>query len=381
MRSAAHSGAGLAVLRSPRRSPPPTGSRWPWIAFGVVVAVALIWALRSLLAILVASIVLGWLLDRPTTWLAARGGSRGVAFGLLLAVGVTALIVAFAIVVPIVVNQIQALSVNLATYLRNVAAFVEPYRADIEARLGVPLPVDMAGLADVAPEYLRRLADIPDAQRVLKDALAGVAGGGLRMILGALTLSLVPLFTFYVCVDFPRLLLEVDSLVPERNRPLVRRVATEIDVRAIAFVKGQVTVAFALGIVYSVGLLLSGIDLALLIGLGSGALFLLPYVGPLIGASMGILLALLKFGIDWHVLVVIATYVSGQVLENTVLTPKIVGDRVGLHPMVVMVAIVVFGNLLGIWGLVLAVPVTAALSVIAGELLAAYRRSTFYAHP
>jgi predicted PurR-regulated permease PerM len=127
-----------------------------------------------------------------------------------------------------------------------------------------------------------------------------------------------------------------------------------------------------------VGLLVAGADLAITMGLLSGALFLLPYIGPLIAATLSIGLVLLEHGLDWHLVVVILTYVLAQTLENMVLTPLLVGDRVGLHPLVVMVALIVGGNLLGVWGLVVALPVTAAIAVVGSHVLELYRKSRTY---
>jgi len=170
----------------------------------------------------------------------------------------------------------------------------------------------------------------------------------------------------------------VDDLVPVRHRPIVRTLALEIDGRIASFVKGQLLVATILGAFYTVGMLVARVDLAVTVGVLSGALFLLPYIGPLIGAALGVGLALIQYGVDWHVVVVVATFGLAQLMENTILTPMLVGDRVGLHPMVVMIALIVAGNLLGLWGLVVALPVTAALAVIGGHVLDVYRRSRTY---
>jgi len=351
-----------------------------WVVLGLGLGAALLWAARGVLPVLLASAALGYLLDRPVSWLARRGLSRESAVGLLFALGVALVVLGVAVVVPLVGGQVAQLSANLGVYLQNLAALVAPYKDEIEARLGVPLPVDLEDLSTVAPQYLERVAAIPNAATVAGDVLARVAGGGLQVLLSFLTLSLVPLFTFYVAAAWPTLVAGADALVPPRHRPLVRRVATEIDGRTLAFIEGQALLCLVMGVLYSIGLLICRVDLAVVVGMLSGLLFVIPYAGTAVGAGIAATLALLKFGFDWHVIGAVGTYVLVQGLEGAVLTPAIVGNRVGLHPMVVMVGVVVFGNLLGIWGLLLAVPLTAALEVLGRELLAAWRSSRTYDH-
>ena len=367
MRSGFHSSSGTRVLPSPSRArlPPHWRATLVWVLVALAAGAALLYATWSILPILIASAVLAWLLHRPVSWLHARGVSRELGFGLLL-------------VVPLVVHQISDLSVNVVPYLQNLATLVAPYKADIEARIGVPIPVDVDEIATVAPQYLQRLAAVPNASELASTVLQRVAGGGLQLVLSLLTLTLVPLFTFYVCVDWAHLVGTIDALLPARHRPLVRRIAIEIDTRSVAFVQGQITLCFILGCIYSLGLWMCDIDLAVVIGMLGGALFVIPYAGTAIGAGLAAVLALLKFGVDWHVAGAIGTFVGGQLIEGSLLTPRIVGEKVGLHPMVVMVGVVVFGNLLGVWGLVVAVPLTAAVSVLASELLGSWRQSRTY---
>lgn len=384
IRSSAHSSAGAGSLpsrRPPRPAAPSLRSRVGWIVLGVVLGAVVLWAARGVLPVLLASAALGYLFDRPVSWLARRGVGRERAVGLLFALLASLVVLLVAVVVPLVGGQLSQLSANIGVYLSNLAALVAPYKDEIEARLGVPLPVDLADLATVAPQYLERVAAIPNASTVAGDVLARVAGGGLQLLLALLTLSLVPLFTFYVASAWPTLVERADELVPPRNRPLVRRVAKEIDTRTIAFVEGQALLCLVMGVLYSLGLLVCRVDLAVVVGMLSGLLFVIPYVGTAAGAVVAATLALLKFGFDWHVIGAVGTYAVVQGLEGAVLTPAIVGNRVGLHPMVVMVGVVVFGNLLGVWGLLLAVPLTAALEVLARELLAAWRGSATYTHP
>ncbi|MDP2316776.1 MAG: AI-2E family transporter [Pseudomonadota bacterium] len=379
MRSSARSSAGAAVVRS-RRPPPPTapgwGGRLRWAIAFVVIGGVLVYLTGSLLSVLVASAVIAYLIDPLVTRLQVRGYSREGAIVAIGGLGIAAVLVAVGVIVPGLVQKVSEVGADVSPYLSGVSGRVGPLLDQVEARFGVVVPTDLRALAAEIPSYLQKLS--PDARKSIQEWLGRLAGGGLDVVLSVLTVTLLPVFTFYLLRDWPMIVGWVDELVPVQHRAVVRTLATEIDGRIASFVKGQLLVAAILAGLYTVGLLIAGVDLAVTMGLLSGALFLLPYIGPLIGAAVSIGLALIQFGFDWHVIVVAATYGVGQLLENTVLTPMLVGDRVGLHPMVVMVALIIAGNVLGLWGLVVALPVTAALAVVGAHVLDQYRASRTY---
>ena len=367
---------GLGVRSLPSRRPGGAGqarSWWSWGIAGAVVVAGLFYLTWSVFSMLFAAAVFAWLLNPVATALESRVKSREWAcilvftmiggFGVMILVGV----------IPRVVGQIAELSGNIQPYVQRLADNVGPYITLAEVRFGIHIPLNPNDLAAQAPGLLQKIS--PDVRSTIQGWLKSAASGSLQFVLSALSLTLLPLFTFYVLRDWPRLVSAVDGLVPPRHRPIVRDLAWQIDTRLSGFVRGQLTVAFVLGCVYTLGELLAGIDLAVTVGMLGGALFLLPYIGTLVAATLAGVLALMKFGVDWHVAVAVGTFFVGQAIEGTFLTPWLVGDRVGLHPMVVMVALIVGGNLLGIWGLVLAVPITAALAVVGGHLLGRWRSS------
>ncbi len=371
-----------ALRAEPRHLPVRVARKHPgrwWIAWaigGLVVAVGILYVTRSVLAILCASAVAAWMLDRPVSVLARRGWSREFAIttvsaSLLLGAAVLGMVVA-----PRTFAQLAELATNLQPYLQNASARLGPLVAQIETRFGTHLPVDFAELSQLAPGYLEHIS--PDVQARIQATVKAAASGGLNLFFTVLSWSLFPLFTFFLLRDWPQLVAAADGLIPLRSRPVVRRLVTEIDDRLIGWVRGQLTVAVVLGLIYAAGLLLSGIDLAVTTGLLGGVLFLVPYVGPLITGLLAGVLCLLKFGVDWHLLVVVATFVVGQALEGAVLTPWLVGNRVGLHPLVVMVAVIVGGNVLGIVGIVVAVPLTAALAVVGLWLIDEWKQSATF---
>jgi predicted PurR-regulated permease PerM len=379
MRRAPRSSAGAAVLPTRRAPTLRRTSAWSqlrWAAAFVVMAGLLVYVTGSLLSVLVASAVVAYLLDPLVTKLRARGYSREGAIVAIGGLATAALLVAVGVVVPGVAQKIGQVGSAVSPYLGGVSDRVGPLLDQVETRFGVVVPTDLRALAAEVPGYLQKLS--PDARKTIQDWLGRLAGGGMEVVLSVLTVTLVPVFTFYLLRDWPLIVGWVDELVPVRHRPIVRTLALEIDGRIASFVKGQLLVATLLAVFYTVGMLVARVDLAVTVGVLSGALFLLPYIGPLIGAALGVGLALIQYGVDWHVVVVVATFGLAQLMENMVLTPMLVGDRVGLHPMVVMIALIVAGNLLGLWGLVVALPVTAALAVIGAHVLDVYRRSRTY---
>jgi len=212
---------------------------------------------------------------------------------------------------------------------------------------------------------------------ISKSVLGGV-GVVLRALLGFVlgTFSFVLFFvvTAYLLIDLIAFRDAVEALLPVRFKDEILRVAGRIDRDVQAFYRGQVLVALALGVVYSVGLVIAGVDFGLLIGAAAGLASIVPYLGLAVGFVPALLLALVPYHGLFAPLAVVATFVGGQMLDGMFLTPRIIGRNVGLHPVVVILSVMVFGTLLGFLGVIFAVPLAAATKVLLGELAAYYRR-------
>lgn len=378
----------------PRRKRPgglSTRERLFWIVGLGVLALGLVWLLRSLFAVLFASIALAYLLDPLIDRFEARGIKREWAIGGVFAGTVLVTTGALLVIVPAVGAEFSELSGNVGQYLEQLGAQIADARIWLQATAGVELPATeqellaelqvalSPGEADQEPGLASLLHQIgPDLAGWTQQALTTALSSGIGFVLKLLNLALLPVFTFYLLRDWDHLVAGVDDLVPPRNRPLVRRLAVQIDERLSSFVRGQILVAGAQGVLYSVGLLLAGIDLAIAVGVLSGVLAVVPYLGTAVGIGLASLLAVLKFGLDWHLLAVWGTFAFAQVVEGVYLTPRILGDKVGIHPLVVMLALIVGGNLFGIWGMLLAIPVTATAMVLLQEWMTKYRGSRFF---
>lgn len=401
-----------------RKAPEPSGFRrwlrpdrlW-WVITLLGLGLLTIYLLRGLLALLIASAALAYLLDPLVDRFEARGWKRESGI-VALAVGTgLGLAIFIALFVPYVASEFRSLSANLEGYVTSLEVGLEQRRDVIISAINDP-PGDLdearalidglLGAAERAPAVLPAdgvevgpgldlheeldvtgLTDLirekaPNIGRWLTEAGKSALSGGLSFALSVLNLALVPIFTFYLLRDWDKLVGGIDELVPPRHRERVRRLAGDIDERMSSFVRGQSTVCVVLGVLYSIGLVLVGIDMAAAVGMLSGLLFIIPYLGTVVGVISASVLALLKFGISWHILGVWATFGLVQLIEGSLLTPTIVGDKVGLHPMVVMIALLVGGNLLGLWGMLVAIPITAAAWVLLAEWYRGYQTSHFF---
>jgi predicted PurR-regulated permease PerM len=204
---------------------------------------------------------------------------------------------------------------------------------------------------------------------------------------------LVPVITFYLLLDWDRMIAEVDKLLPRDHAPVVRRLALQIDRTLASFIRGQGTVCLILGAFYAAALMLVGLKFGLVTGAIAGALTFIPYVGALVGGVLSIGLALFQFwggesivdgetivvATDWlRIGLVIGVFAIGQFFEGNILTPKLVGSSIGLHPVLLIFALTVFGTLFGFVGMLIAVPVAASLGVVARFGVEQYQLSRLY---
>jgi predicted PurR-regulated permease PerM len=287
---------------------------------------------------------------------------------------VLAAFAAFALLVlPTLAQELRQAASALPAY---AARAQESWLPRVESLLGRPLPTEAGELLrETAAALQERLPGlVPQTVAAVGRAFAS-AWSLLAAVLG---LALIPVFAFYLLLEIRGLGTRIVSLLPSGARPAAGRVLERSDAVLGAFVRGQLTVCAILGLVYAVGLSFTGIDLAWAVGLLSGALLVVPYLGTLVGVALASLLALLKFQDLAHLLAVWGVFTAGQLLESFVLTPRLLGERVGLPPLVVMVAVLAGGELFGFVGVLLAVPAAAVLRVGLDEAYGAYRVSALY---
>jgi predicted PurR-regulated permease PerM len=206
-----------------------------------------------------------------------------------------------------------------------------------------------------------------------------IGQGLLDLLLFLANFALFAIVAGYLLKDFDPLKATARTLIPPRYAPKTLSIFGKIDVQLRSFLRGQTTVCVLLGLMYTIGFLICGVPFAIVIGMFSVVASFIPFVGVATTAVLGILLTLLQYGIDWHIIGVLIVVGIAQFMEGNILTPRIVGDQVGLNPVWVILAIMVFGNFLGFLGLLLAVPIAAALKVLVLEGVAYYKASPVFA--
>ena len=192
----------------------------------------------------------------------------------------------------------------------------------------------------------------------------------------------VPVVAFYLLYDWDRMIAQIDELLPREHAPTIRQLAGDIDKTLASFIRGMGTVCLVLGTYYALALMFVGLQFGLVVGAIAGLITFIPYVGALVGGALAIGLALFQFWGDWVSIGLVAgVFVVGQVIEGNVLTPKLVGNSVGLHPVWLIFALSVFGALFGFVGMLVAVPVAAAIGVLARFAISPYKNSLLYRGP
>ncbi len=368
--------AEAAVRAASGGDAPSMRMRMLWAATFLVAGVALVWVLRPVFAVLAASAGLAYLLDPFADWLVRRGFSRDSSIGIIFISIFAGTALFLLLMVPGFVREADEIRAQLVPAIQNLDTQVEPLLQRVSALAGREVTLDLRDLQQQAPSWIAD--EWPAVQERLTMVGQGLLTQGLGLLNAALNITLMPIFVYYLLRDWDVLMKGLHDLVPPDLRPRVVRVAAEVDQRLSAFVRGQITVSAIMAVLYSLGLLVVGIDLAIPVGVLSGMLFVVPYLGTAVGIVLGVVLALIKFGLGMKVVWVIVVFAVVQFIEGYLLTPRIVGESVGLHPLVVMVALIVGGSLMGIWGMLLAIPITAVISVFTAEWLTLYRSSRVY---
>ena len=343
-------------------------------AIVVAVATALLFGLffvmKGALTPLAAAFVIAYLLDPLIDRFQRRGVGRSIAIFLLIALVGGVLLGGILFVLPKLQREVSGLAERMPGYLDHLVKVAIP---SIEQRFGLELPHTFEALIGSV-----RSGEIPLPLEALRKLLTGALAtltGSLGTLVGLLV---IPILAYYLLVEFDTIVAGIGRWVPPRLREYVFDKARTVDRLISGFLRGQLLVAATLGVLYAVGFGVIGIDLALGVGIVAGILALVPYLGGAVALSTATVLCILKFGFDWHLGAVVGWYGVCQGLEGFVLTPRIVGQSVGLHPAVVIVALLIGGNLFGFLGLLIAVPGAAVVKVFVDELGVAYRRSPLF---
>ncbi len=346
-----------------------TTERWQWLVL-VLVCGGLVYLLAPALTPFAIAALFAYLWDPVVDRLERVGLSRNFAVTLVFLVIGLVVVALVLLVIPFTERQIAKFLDQLPRWLAWIQAEAQP---QLEQRFGITLDfADPNKLIEVLKGHWR------EAGGIVTRVLAKVSSSGLAVIGWAAQLVLIPVVTFYLLRDWDVLVARVNELLPRAIEPTISRLARESDEVLGAFLRGQLSVMLALGTLYAVGLWLVGIDVGPLIGMIAGLISFVPYLGAIVGLGMALIAAVVQYQ-DWtHVFMVLAVFGVGQTIEGYVLVPKLVGDKIGLHPVAVIFAILAGGELFGFLGVLLALPVAAVAMVVLRYLHEKYTASQLY---
>ena len=317
----------------------------------------------------VAGIVLGYLFDplasRFEKWGMSRTWATVLVFIVVILIAVPAVLMLFGMVNEQLTVFVDAAPSYIAAFIRRT----EPILISLQEKFP---DLEVANLKAVLKENMT--SGLQFGGKLLK----GVINNGFAIINLISLLLITPVVAFYMLRDWDTFVKKVDTLLPRKSKATIREQFRQIDRALSGFIRGQLSVCLILGTYYSVGLKLVGLELGILVGFIAGIISFIPYVGSISGFVISIILALAQFNDYTKVLEVIAVFAIGQFVEGNFLTPKLVGDNVGLHPVWVMFALLAGGVLLGFLGLMIAVPVAAIIGVLMRYAINNYKKSSLY---
>jgi predicted PurR-regulated permease PerM len=339
-----------------------------WLA-ALVVFVLTLWLLSEILLPFVAGLAIAYLLTPLTDRIERLGVNRLVAALLIITLVVLALVYVILLVAPILGSQLTSFIESVPGYVTKLQSLLsDPSRPWVQKLVGAGFNADK-GMSDLVTQGVGWISTF----------LKSLWSGGRALVSLFSLIVVTPVVAFYLIYDWHYMIAAADGWIPLRQRETVRKLVREIDAAIAGFVRGQTAVCLILGSFYAVALTVSGLNFGLLIGLISGLITFIPYVGSMTGLVLSLGVAVAQFWPHYTpILIVLGIFLVGQFLEGNVLSPKLVGESVGLHPVWIIFALLAFGYLFGFVGLLVAVPLAATIGVLTRFALQRYLQSSFY---
>ena len=332
--------------------------------------VAFLYLFSNILLPFVAGMALAYFLDPVADRLQRLGLSRLMATVVILICFIVILTLALVVLIPVLASQMADFAAKVPGYVEKLQLLVTNFNPQwLEQRFGV----DAAGLREGLNSLLSA------GFGFLTTVFKSIWSSGVALFSIASLFVVTPVVAFYMLLDWDRMVSVVDSWIPRDHVGTVRQIARDINTAIAGFVRGQGTLCIILGIIYAVGLTLTGLNFGVLIGLFAGLVSFIPYVGSLLGLVLSVGVAVVQFWPDWTMVVAVAAvFFVGQFIEGNILQPRLVGKSVGLHPVWLMFALVAFGAMFGFVGLLVAVPAAAAVAVLVRFAISRYLESPLY---
>jgi predicted PurR-regulated permease PerM len=340
-----------------------------WGVLLLVVIGSLIYLLDAALMPFIAGTILAYLADPLANRFQRWGMNRPLAVSSVFLVLLIVLVVSLLILIPLLVQQLKQLGEAIPSIFNWVENTLAP---QVQEWTGYDLTAELTNARETLAENWR------DAGGYLAQALGQIGRSGMAFVSWVTYVALIPVVTFYLLLDWNRLLDNIANLVPRQWADDTFRLARRCDEVLSSFLRGQLLVMLCLGVIYAVGLTLMGLNFGLLIGFVSGLVSIVPFLGFIVGMAIALVVALFQYGTWWAVLGVILVFSVGQMAESVILQPKLLGDKIGLHPVAVIFAVLAGGSLFGLTGVLLALPVAAVILVLLKEVKIRYQHSELY---
>lgn len=329
-----------------------------------------LYSVSDILLPFVLGILVAYILDPVVDRMEAKRIHRGVASAGILLFFFAAILAICFVTVPLIFEQIEGLISKLPQYIRDFNREVMPMIKDKVERISPELANQLNVSANDIPNNIGEVVTL---------SFAKVFSSGL-WLLNLLSLILItPIVSFYLLRDWDVSLARLYSLLPQNYAPIIKKQAKKIDETISAFLRGQLTICLMLGFFYGIFLTIFGLNFGFIIGLGTGLLTFIPYVGLAVGAITGMTIAYLQFGDDTtRILMIAGVFFVGQVIEGNFVTPRIMGQRIGVHPAWLIFSMLAGGSLLGVLGVIISVPMTAVIAVLIRFAIEQYEHSSYY---
>ncbi len=331
---------------------------------------AFIWLLGDILLPFVVGLIIAYFLDPVADRLCRAGCSRVFATSLIMITLVFVILFLLLFLVPLIASEVRDMVAAIPEQLQAIRVALE----DLARRwTGDKFPAFQEELKRTVANWSS------DWTAYASGFLKSLWSGGLALVNFLSLILVTPVVVFYLLLDWDKMVARIDSWLPRDNAPTIRRLVGEMNQVVSGFLRGQGTVGLILGVLYAVALTVVGLKYGLLIGMTAGLLSFIPFVGSIVGLLLSLGVAISQFWPEWvPVVTVVAIFLAGQAIEGNVLQPKIVGDRIRLHPVWIIFSLFAFTYLFGIVGALIAVPVAAAIGVLARFSVNEYRQSTLY---
>lgn len=337
----------------------------------VLLLILLIWLFKPILLPFILGGTIAYLLNPLVNKICSKGLNRQAAALCILGGFFLFLAIILAIISPILFREAEGFIQAAPGYADKIRDFVEPRLMWIQEQMGYTITTEQ--VQTVIQENMDK------ALQVGKGILGGIKTGGVAIVDFITTFLITPIAAYFLMKEWPQITRWVKGIIPRSQVTTVSRLGRKIDLKISGFVRGQITICLALGFAYAVALSIAGLNYGFVIGLGTGVLSIIPFVGSTLGLVTSVIVAFLQTGGDLSFVFIIAgIFFAGQFIEGNFVTPKLMGDSVGLHPLWIIFALMAGGSLLGLVGMFLAVPAAASIGVLVNFAVSEYKKSAYY---